>query len=212
MNRTIVVPIFAALLSFVPSVRADDASEAKLRENLKNVTLQLRTAQSEKAALQTTQADLDAKNKALDDQVKKQAKRLEELDKELKAEKEKAKEIQDRQTAQIKRLEDDLAKFKVSLDKWEAAHATITGIAKKKEIERAKLQAKAADLERKLADCRAKNAELYKLGNEILDRYNRFGIGEALAAREPFTGNAKVKLQNLVQDYGEKLLNQTPKP
>ena len=47
---------------------------------------------------------------------------------------------------------------------------------------------------------------------EILTRYQQFGLGQALAAREPFTGNAKVKLQNIVQDYGDKILNQTAKP
>ena len=204
--------VLSSLLCLAPAVRADDATEAKLRENLKNVTLQLRTAQNEKAAMAVAQAEKDAQNKALELKVKEQGKRLEELDGELKKTRESARKIQEEQTARITRMTDELAKFKTALDKWQAAHTVIENIAKKKEAERSKFAAKAADTERKLADCRARNSELYKLGSEILERYRRFGIGEALAAREPFTGNAKVKLDNLIQDYGDKLLDQTAKP
>ena len=211
MKRIYILTI-STLLSFAITARADEATEAKLRENLRNVSLQLRTAQNEKAAMAVAQAEKDAQNKALDLRVKEQGKRIEELDGDLKKTKEKAQKIQEEQTAKITRMTDDLAKFKASLDKWQAAHTAIENIAKKKEAERVKFAAKAADFERRFADCRARNAELYKLGTEILERYRSFGIGEALSAREPFTGNAKVKLDNLIQDYGDKLLDQTAKP
>jgi hypothetical protein len=67
-------------------------------------------------------------------------------------------------------------------------------------------------LKRKLDDRDRKNFELFKLGNEILKRYEKFGLGDALAAREPFTGITRVKLQNLVQDYQDKLADQRVKP
>ncbi len=212
MNRTLTLTICAALLLPTFTARADEASEAKTREQLKSITLQLRTAQNEKAAMQTAQAALEAANKTLDKQVKDQSKRLEDLDKEMKDAKAASEKILEEKVAAITRLESELAKFKVSLDKWQAAHATINDIARKKEAERARLSAKSADLERKVADLRARNSELYKVASEILARYEKFGMGEALAAREPFTGNTKVKLQNIVQDYNDKLLDQTAKP
>jgi hypothetical protein len=49
------------------------------------------------------------------------------------------------------------------------------------------------------------------MGSEILTRYEKFGLGEAIGAKEPFTGLTRVKLQELVQDYKDKLLNQTVK-
>jgi hypothetical protein len=61
-------------------------------------------------------------------------------------------------------------------------------------------------------DLRRRNNELFKLGNEILSRYEHFGLGTALTAREPFTGITKVKLQSLVQDYQDKLAEQKVKP
>jgi hypothetical protein len=45
-----------------------------------------------------------------------------------------------------------------------------------------------------------------------LDRYEKFGLGDALTAREPFVGLTKVKFQNLVQDYQDKLSDQKVKP
>jgi hypothetical protein len=47
------------------------------------------------------------------------------------------------------------------------------------------------------------------LGNEVLDRYAQFGLGTAISAREPFVGITKVKFQTLVQDYQNKLTDQT---
>ena len=212
MNRTLIITFCAALLPLTFTARADEASEARMKQQLIATTQQLKALQQEKATIQSAQTVLETTNKTLDKQVKDQAKRLEELAAEMKKEKESAKTREDEQIARITRLDGELAKFKVSLDKWQAAHATIADIAKKKEAERAKFSAKAADLERKVADLRAKNSELYKVGSEILARYEKFGLGEALAAREPFTGNARVKLQNIVQDYNDKLLNQTAKP
>ena len=202
----------AALLPFTFTARADEASEARLKEQLKNALNQVRTMTTEKNTLIAAQAEMTAKNTNLDKQVKDQAKSLSELDKEMKDFKEKAETKQMEQSAKITSLESELKRFQASLDKWQAAHVTITDIAKKKEAERAKLSAKAADLERTVTDLRGRNTELFKLANEILARYAQFGLGKALAAREPFTGNAKVRLQNIVQDYNGKLLDQTAKP
>jgi hypothetical protein len=53
---------------------------------------------------------------------------------------------------------------------------------------------------------------MYKLGLEILGRYEKFGLGTALLAREPFVRNMKVKFENYVQDYGDKLDAQRIQP
>ena len=50
---------------------------------------------------------------------------------------------------------------------------------------------------------------MYHLANEVLDRYAQFGLGTAISAREPFVGITKVKFQTLLQDYQNKLTDQT---
>lgn len=52
---------------------------------------------------------------------------------------------------------------------------------------------------------RTRNAELYQIANQILDRYAGVGIGEALVRREPFVQAARVDLENRVQDYEDRL-------
>ena len=67
-------------------------------------------------------------------------------------------------------------------------------------------------LERKVADQQVKNAEMFKISNEILTRYEKFGLGTAIAAREPFVGLTRIKLKNQIQDLGDKLADQKIKP
>jgi hypothetical protein len=76
------------------------------------------------------------------------------------------------------------------------------------EKEREKLSVQMVLLQRLVADHETKNGELIKLANEILTRYEKFGIGDALTAREPFIGLTRVKIQNLVQDYQDKVSDQ----
>ena len=73
------------------------------------------------------------------------------------------------------------------------------------EAEQAKLASRIIVLQRQLDTAITRNLALFKLGNEILTRYEHFGLGDALAAKEPFTQNARVKLENFVQEYQDKL-------
>lgn len=52
---------------------------------------------------------------------------------------------------------------------------------------------------------RQRNAELYQIASQILDRYARMGVGEALVRREPFVQAARVDLENRIQDYEDRL-------
>jgi hypothetical protein len=79
---------------------------------------------------------------------------------------------------------------------------------KKKEADGLKLGERIVDLERKVSEGERKNLELHRLGKEILERYEKFGLGTALTAREPFVGTTRVRLQNLVQEYSDKLSEQ----
>ena len=53
-------------------------------------------------------------------------------------------------------------------------------------------------------------AELMALFNtaiEILDRFQNYALGKALQAREPFIGTTRVKVENLVQGYKDRILD-----
>jgi len=182
---------FLTLLShFAATSYADNNSETKLREALRNTMLQLRTAQNERATLQATQAENDARIKTLSAQVDK-----------LTKEASNAEKASNEQEAQ-------LSKFKDAVQNWQAAYKQAVDLANSKEDARAKATSENILLKRRVDDQKTKNQAMYRTANEILTRYERFGLGDALAAKEPFVGLTRVRLENLVQDYQDKLLDE----
>jgi chromosome segregation ATPase len=192
------------LLTFgAPRAAADSASDAetRLRDTLRSTILQLRDAQNQIATLQGTQADSDAKNKELTDQLALMKKHS--ID---------DKAVADTTIAALTAKAADqgaeIAKLKDLLGKWQAAYRQVRDDAGVAEAERAKLADDKLVLQRRVDYLEAKNVALFSLGNEILGRYEDFSLGNALSEKEPFVGVTRVKLENLVQDYQDKLLDQ----
>jgi len=53
--------------------------------------------------------------------------------------------------------------------------------------------------------CEEKNLALYQLGTDLLQRYRNKSVMDALKQAEPFTQLEKVKMENLLQEYSEKM-------
>lgn len=211
MRLILILLSTAALLTGTASAQQAGPSpaETKLREMLKSTTQRMTAAETEAAALKAEKTTTEAKLKAMEAKIKDLEGKLDDSSKELSATRETAAKREAALTSNLKAAAESIVAHQKSLDKWKAAHIEISAIAKKKESERASHAAKASALERRVADLRTRNASLYATGLEILDRYKKFGLGEAITAREPFTGLTKVKLQNLVREFGDKLLDAT---
>ncbi|MES2569478.1 MAG: phage major capsid protein [Verrucomicrobiota bacterium] len=177
------------------------AADAKLRETLRATMLQLRTAEGERVALQATRAENEETIKTLTAQV-------ETLSKQNAADKAASEKSITTLTTRIAGMEAELLQARGTLEKLQGDLKKALALAAAREAERAKLAARVIVLDRTVADQRAKNLALYKTGSEILTRYEQFGLGQAIVAREPFTGITRVKLQNLIQEYGDKLADQ----
>ena len=180
-------------------------AEVRMREALRNTMIQLRTAQNDNAALQAAKAELERKNKELDAQVK-------QLTKNIADDKDAADKVKANLESKVAAQADEIAKLKEDLAKSQADFKAASVLAQSKEAERAKLAADVIVFNRTVADQKAKNAELYKLGREILLRYEKLGLGEVLGAKEPFVGTTRVKLENYVQDFQDKLTDQKIQP
>ena len=174
-----------------------NADDARLKETLRTLTMRLRSAETERNTLLSDKAQLEQEKKALSG-------KLDALNKQVAADKEKL----DQLDAKQKELDDT----KESLGKWKTAYEQIQTAAQKSEAERTKLASESIILKRKVEDRERKNLELFKTANEILTRYEKFSLGEALSAKEPFTGIARVKLENQVQDYQDKIADERVKP
>lgn len=190
-----------------PLGAADPAAsaESQLRDALRNAMAQLSAAQSDRTALQTAQAESDRKNKELAAQV-------EILIKRSAADKAAA----DKTSAGLNlRLSDqakEIAQLKDAIEKGTASYEKAAAEASAVESRRAKLEADTVVLQRRAADLEARNAALFKLASEILTRYQDFSLGNAIRAKEPFVGVTRVKLENLVQDYRDKVADQKSNP
>ncbi len=182
-----------------------DPQLAKLREQLKNITLQLRTAQSETATMQAAKDEAEAANKDL-------KAKLDQALKNSAEDKTKADKVQADLTAKNEDATKQIGTLNESLKKWQEGYGKMESTAKTKESERSRLADEVIRLDRKVLDRERKNIELYKLGKEILTRYENYGLGRALLSKEPFTGLSKVKLETLVQDYADKLQDSKIKP
>jgi chromosome segregation ATPase len=194
------------LLAFgAPRAAAGDDATARLRETLRSTMLQLRDAQNQIATLQGAQADSDPKNKDLTDQ-------LALLKKHSTDDKAVADAAVAGLTAKVADQGAEIAKLKDVLGKWQADDHQAHDDAGVAEAERAKLAEDKLVLQRRVDYLETKNTELFQLGNEILGRYEDFSLGNALSAKEPFIGVTRVKLENLVQDYQDKLLDQRAAP
>lgn len=179
--------------------------DARLRAALRDATLQLRTAQGDLAAAQAGQAALTAEKKAVDD-------KYEILRKQAAADRAAGEKTAAAQAAQIDALKAQVKKLAETLDTAKVEGAKSAQAAQDTEAQRSKLADQAAELRQRLADREAKNLALFLLGNEILNRYEEFSLGEALRAKEPFVGKTRTRLENLVQDYQDQLANQRVQP
>jgi len=201
-------PLFLiALLLVVPLLHASDkptAAEQKMRESLRNSMIQLRDANAKLAIAQAAQSDDE-------EQLKELQGKLDDLTKKTTSQKHADDQTIEDQKTRLAADDMQIAHLSDSLAKWKFGYAKLAEYAKATEGKRAELASKIIVLDRRIEDQQVKNAEMYRLANEVLDRYANFGLGTAIAAREPFVGIMKVKFQNLVQDYQNKLTDQTIK-
>ena len=197
----IVVLLLTASFSAEAAEKVDPAVQ-KMREMVRNTMIQLRDANAKLAAAQSAQAEAEDKVKELQGQ-------LEELTKKSASERKTASETIDDLQTKLANSESMGNHLTESLTKWKQGYAKLADYAKATEGKRAEYASKCILLERRIAEQQVRNAEMYRLANEVLDRYAQFGLGTAISAREPFVGITKVKFQNLVQDYQNKLTDQT---
>jgi len=199
MSRLILVSFVFAYISLVRPVSAAD-QDARVQQAMRNMTTRLRAAETERDTLLAAKAQSDQEKKTLTEKLEALTKQATADSNALAAAK-----------TQLAGRDTENAQLQESLQKLQVSQTRAVETAQKTESERAKLAGQVIELQRKLTDREGKNLALFKLANEILTRYERFGLGDALAAKEPFTGVARVKLENLVQDYQDKLADQRVK-
>jgi chromosome segregation ATPase len=198
--------ISSALIQRAPLHAQADAS-AKLREQLKATLLQLRTAQTESANAKAAQAVADAKIKELEDQNKQLEARVASLGKEAAEIRASSGETAIRLNETIAGRDKLIAQYQQGLAEWKAGYDKAAAVARQKEEERAALASEAVALRNTVADRERKNIGLFNTSMEILGRFEKFSLGKAISAREPFIQSSRVKVETLVEGYKSDILD-----
>lgn len=195
----------AALLActlFGPAHAADsDTRASREREMLHRAQEALRQSESEKSDL--TRAKLEAEQK------------LKEMSQQLETARNGSKAGQAALRAQLQSATAAQADLQAKLDE---ASKQLAGLSAKqretageltaRESEVKQLQQELQTTKTTVASCDAKNVLLYAYSQEILDSYKRKGVWAALAQKEPVFGFKEVGIENVLQEYRDKLASQ----
>lgn len=172
--------LLAAALLLQPAMAADDAQAKKLQQ------MQRKFAQ-EKSALE---GQLREANRKADESSKQ------------------AEEAAGKSAAlggRLRRAEDERKKLSEALDEVRQQLAEQKDLAVKLSGEGSDLKARLGRQEEANAQCSERNQRLYQYGSELLGHYEGRGFLGRLAQAEPFTQIKRVEVENLVEDYREKL-------
>jgi DNA repair exonuclease SbcCD ATPase subunit len=169
--------------------------------------LQLRKAQTDTANAQALQTVAENRSKELDAKVASLEKRIEALAKQANSDKTAAEENIAALNNKLAERESRIAQYSEALEKWKQGYEKAAAVAREKEDERAKLASEIIVLKRIVADREAKNIALFNTANDILDRFENYSLGKALGAKEPFIGKSRVTVENLVQGYKDRIID-----
>ncbi len=196
--------LVAVMVFIIASAQAADR-ETREREALKRVQQNAAKMQSEKAALErekqelTTKLDVAVKDlDGMKGEAARAKRRVAALDKEVDALRKENAELKSRLESTGKTLAD-------TTQQCQEAAALAQQNQKRADGINANLKAMFAREEDNRKTCQTSNLRLRTIAHEILDRYQNKGVFESLQQSEPFARIKSVEIENLVQDYGDKI-------
>jgi hypothetical protein len=193
MPRVLAAALALLVLAGTALADSDNSPEARLRAALRTATARIRELEDQNAQLQVKQATAERDKLEFTQKAGAADKELDALHKQGEADKaalDQAAATQKSQGASIAKLQDSYGKTSEEL--------------RSREADAKRLDAVVAKLRPQLQSCEAKNGQLYKIGEEVLDLYDKEDVFD-LAAREPITKIKRAEIENAMQDYEDKM-------
>jgi chromosome segregation ATPase len=190
--------LFVPLLVIASAPAFAQSETDRLREALRTATAQVRSLEDQRAALQAKQVEADRDR----EQLRKQNQNL----------RGQVKEAEQAYRQAVKDFNDRIAERDQVLEQWKTQYGEAATVARTKEAQLTKVSAEAASLRSSNKACETNNAELVKIGNEIVARYKEMSPMEKLLDHDPVFGLKRVEHQNTAQDYQDKIISQRAKP
>jgi chromosome segregation ATPase len=181
------------LLAFgaVAQVQRSGDANARVVQQLQQLTAEKAAAQAENAKLKTEVDNLKAQ--------------LTKATSALSASEQRAKQVaagtSAKEAAAMQEINDALSRARSQTQELLGKYRETAQTLKDVEIDRGQLRAQASTQERDLKTCVDRNAGMYLLTDEILRKVEDRGVWSSLTEKEPFTKISRTRLENLVEDY-----------
>jgi hypothetical protein len=183
------------------TARSGGAASAQLLQQVQQLASERTALQAESARLKS---ELDDTRKERD-QLKKAQQGIEQRAKSTEA-------ALTRSAAQRESTEQELTKLKAKMQELIGKFRETLQTLRETETQQTATQQTLAARDRDLKQCVDHNLALYKLNDEVLTRLERHGFWSRAAEAEPFMKIKRVELENLVDDYRSRALDQRVAP
>ncbi len=184
--------------SLLPEAMAASNKDSKERQALRRVQSQLNEVQQQKVLLEQEKTglaeqmeELKKKSDGLESGVARANARRAALDREV--------EVLNKDKAELS------GKLQSTTQEMTKKQAEAMQTLQHKEREIKRLEAELARQTRQGEMCEVKNGQLYQINAELMDKYQSKGVFGALLQAEPFTQLKSVEMENLLQEYRDKL-------
>jgi hypothetical protein len=183
------------ICGLVPAAaQQQDDQTSRLRAALREATAHARDLEDQNATLQAKQSEADRDKLALTDKLAADEKELAGL-----------RQHEAADQGALHQSSAQLEAEQANLAKWQGAYKDAAEKAVTRDSDAKRLDAALSQTRHRAETCEAKNQDLYKLGQQVLDLYDQKGLFDLLAAGEPVTKLKRVEYENIMQDYQDKL-------
>ncbi|GAA5163556.1 hypothetical protein [Viridibacterium curvum] len=180
----------------------------KSQEQVRRLRQQVQQLQQAQQAGQQTQQQLTQEKAALDEQLKKRAgelggarKKLADAERERDELRQSLQRAEQERDAMKARLDETTGKLVSTEQSQRETNAKLRGA--ESELTGVKTAFSAEQAER--SRCEVNNVALYQYGRELLQAYRDKGVVTSISHREPLLGLGQVKMENLLEEYRDKL-------
>ena len=198
--------------SHIGSQKKEEVLQTKIKEASRQIALLQKRMMEEKTAATDSieekyRADLlmlRDENKSLEGQLRKSKERLQMLET-------KTRESDEAYAKARKESDEAIDRNKKKIQEMERNISRLDNELKKVTAEKQALQAELKETARDLERSEANNVRLCVIAEELVRKYREKGLGAILIEKEPLTKIGKVELEQLIDEYREKI-NQLRNP
>ncbi len=198
MRQYLIIIMSLLAITAATTARGEESEDDRLRDALRDATAQAQALEDQRVAVQN--------------QLTAMTQERDHLKVDLQGAKARIKAVEKSHREAVAQFNQRLDERNQALDKWKSAYEEAATVARAKDAERAQFEEDAKTFKEATKTCAERNIKLVAIGHELVDRLANVHFGDILLAQEPLTGIKRVQVENLLQDYQDKILEQKAQP